>query len=703
MRASRRTPSFVSALGAALLCVAPVALAACGGGETPADEAVHATTEGHEIPAAPEPPEAHATQVDAAQVRTLGAGLPALPVGLTSFGLAAHDDAVYLLGGYFGRPHDYRAEHQSPTLYVLPAGASAWQELDALERGMQSVALVTVTRDRTRLHRVGGMQVRDGEGMFSVAEHAAYDPARGTWTELPPLPEPRSSHDAIAHGADLYVAGGWNLAGSPRHSEFATTLLRFDGERWHATESPLRRRAFGLAATTHHLVAIGGLGEDGVSQGVDVFDTRNGEWTEGPAFPGTRTGFGVAALGIGEDVFASSHDGVVRRWRVGSDAWEDVGVLAFPRFFHRMVPNGDGVAVVGGIGGMHTFGRTRVVERFVPGQRFEPVVVAFPFPGQTRNRQGVALDGDHLSFFGGNVSLGQHDFQPEHFAAEAWRVHLPSLAYDARAAYPVRRQSMTTVVLPGDQANPADVLSVAGFGHEVPGGGALPEDSVARTQAGILRYSGAEDAWAPFASLPVARSQIGTFVHDGTLYVLGGLDYDASREEGDQFRHLTEIVAMPLAAADRDQDDSHGPFRTLEVALPGPRRAFGGALLGDRYYLVGGMKEGFQLVDDCFAFDVPAQRFEPIACPARTRLNPRLVAVGQQLVLVGGTTELDDGSLGEDRSVEIYDPATNTWSVAPFELPFTPKHANAFAYGERLLVSSTHDEDGMLRLAFLPL
>ena len=38
------------------------------------------------------------------------------------------------------------------------------------------------------------------------------------------------------------------------------------------------------------------------------------------------------------------------------------------------------------------------------------------------------------------------------------------------------------------------------------------------------------------------------------------------------------------------------------------QHAFGGAALGDRYVMVGGMREGFQLVEDCAAFDLEVFR-----------------------------------------------------------------------------------------------
>ncbi|MCB9633341.1 MAG: hypothetical protein H6721_14575 [Sandaracinus sp.] len=631
--------------------------------------------------------------VDATQVRVDGA-LPPLPIGLTSFGLASLGDDLYLLGGYHGEPHRYEAAGQSADLWVLREGASVWERGPSLELGLQSVALVRVGQG---LHRVGGMKVEggvggpngDGDGSLrSVADHARFDAARGAWESLPPLPESRSSHDAIALGDDLYVVGGWRIDGAPTNGAYADSMLRFRDGAWEALDQPFRRRALAVAATSRHLIAIGGLGEGGVSQRVDVFDATSGEWSRGPDFPGAHTGFGVAAIASGDAVLASGNDGVLRRWQVGEDTWTDVGRLAFPRFFHRLATLEDGsVVAVGGIGGMHTHGRTRVVERMnADGSAPRAVLFELPWSGEAKNRQGMFVRGDHLYFFGGNDSLGQHDFDAEHFVDEGWRVHLPSLRVERRASYPVPRQTMSTIEV-GEHA----VYSLAGFGHAGPNEPASAE-TVAHTHPEIFAYDDAADVWTLRATLPVPRSQLAVAIHEGTLFVMGGLDYDPRRAEGDPFRHLTEIVAL---------DEGATELRTLQTAMPGGRRAFGHATHDGRWYVVGGMREEFQLVEECATFDFATERFEPLVCPRAPRLNPQLVNVDGKLVLVGGTTRLPSGELGEDRSIEVFDPATGTWSVAEAELPFTPKHAQAFAWNGRLLVVSTHDESDVLRLALL--
>jgi len=137
------------------------------------------------------------------------------------------------------------------------------------------------------------------------------------------------------------------------------------------------------------------------------------------------------------------------------------------------------------------------------------------------------------------------------------------------------------------------------------------------------------------------------------------------------------------------------------VAMPNPRRAFAGATLGDRYYMVGGMRDNFQLVDDCAVFDFTAKRFSPLTCPRATRLQAELVPLGGRLYLVGGSIKQSADDLKSDRSIEAFDPAANRWQLAVPELPFDTRQARAFAYGKHILVVSTHQTDAKMRVALV--
>ncbi len=297
-----------------------------------------------------------------------------------------------------------------------------------------------------------------------------------------------------------------------------------------------------------------------------------------------------------------------------------------------------------------------------------------PYPGEAKNRQAIFVQDDFLYLFGGNDSLDQHDFEPESFTAEGWRLHLPSMQFERIVDFPARRQTMATMVVDGRG------LAVGGFGHD---------GETATSFADAFQFDFALQEWSPFAALPRGRTQFGMAAHDDTLWVVGGLNYDSTREGEAAFDHVTNLLVS------RAESPS---FETSAVTLSGPRRAFAGATLGDRYFMVGGMKGGFALVDDCQVFDLASRSFSPMTCPAHPRLGGDLLAVGERLYLVGGSTRSDEG-MQSALSIEVYHPTTEEWSTALEELPFDTRHMRALVYGHRILLVSTHFEEARIRVA----
>jgi len=142
-------------------------------------------------------------------------------------------------------------------------------------------------------------------------------------------------------------------------------------------------------------------------------------------------------------------------------------------------------------------------------------------------------------------------------------------------------------------------------------------------------------------------------------------------------------------------------LRPLEVELPGSRRAFASTSLDGKLYVVGGMRENFQPTENCAGvIEVASARFRPIACPSTARFSADLVVLGGRLYLLGGTIAGTDDE-NAARAIEVYDPATDSWTLSPATIPFDPRHVRAFAHAGRILVASTHAEDRALRLAWI--
>ena len=607
-----------------------------------------------------------------------------LPAPVTSFGAAAWGEHLYVLGGYRGESHHYTAEGQSASLGRLHVASGAWEELAGLERGLQSAALVA---HEGTLIRVGGLYAQHSpddadeaaDRLRSTNEVARYDIASGRWTNLPPLPTPRSSHMAAVLDHVLYVAGGWDLDHDPATARWATTVealdLRNTDMGWRSIEAPFQLRGVGVAAASGQLVVVGGMDPIGVPQRVThLFNPRDAGWTRGPELPASP--FGAAAAAVGNDVVVTGMDGVVHVLTPGEAAWRSAGSVLFPRFFHQNVAVNGQVFAVGGTAGMDVNDRIPHVERVWPAP--EPVLLTVDYTGPTKNRQGMVVLDDWLYLFGGNTSHGQHDFAPENFSHDARRLHLPTLRWEPLQPYPENRQTMAVIA-----TDDTHFVSVGGFGIPDAGG-----EAVAHNESFV--YDVTAGTWSPAPALGLGRTQFAlTRAPSGELLVMGGLNYDPSREGMAAFQHLTTVEQRALDGA---------AFTDAGFALPRVRRAFGGEALGERFFLVGGMRDNFQLVSECEVFSFTTRDFAPMACPSETRLTPQLVALGERLVLVGGSV-VSGQDATSTRAIEVYDTETNTWAASELTLPFESTHVRAFAYRDRVLVVTTHDApDGQLRV-----
>lgn len=300
---------------------------------------------------------------------TTAAKFPPLPVPVASFGGAVHDGWLYVYSGHTGGAHEHSRENLLQKFVRLKLdGGTQWQELP-MQTPLQGHPLVA---HGEYLYRAGGMVARNApdeeDELYSVDEFSRFDPRSNEWHTMPPLPEPRSSHDAVVLGDTLYVIGGWVLDG-PGHGEWHATAWAFDladpdGTWEPLPEPPFARRALAVAHWHGKVVALGGMTDAGeVSSAVDFYDPATHQWTPGPELPGNPdeesphgniAGFGVSAWNLNVRLYASGVSGVVYQLADDGRAWREVATLKTPRFFHRLLPGPDGsLLAVGGASFTH--------------------------------------------------------------------------------------------------------------------------------------------------------------------------------------------------------------------------------------------------------------------------------------------------------------------------------------------------------------
>jgi Kelch motif protein len=604
-----------------------------------------------------------------------------LPEAISSFGAASHGGYLYLFGGHTGRAHAHSRENLSHAFRRRRLeGAGDWESLPG-GRALQGTALVSAPEG---LIRIGGLSALNApekdEDLRSTASVQIFDPSKWHWRSLPDLPQPRSSHDAVLVGRKLWVLGGWNLQGSSEGTWTRDALvLDLDAPQrgWRKQAQGWVRRAAAAASWKGKVLALGGLDEEAeISRRVDVFDPATQVWSRGPELPGA--GFGCSAFETADGLFVSIMDGRLLRLSDDGSRWESQTRLAYPRFFHRLVPAGEGrLAFIGGASRLGHLANLEFIETGAESPAWRTLHLRIPYTGRARNRQAAVVRKTSVELFGGNDSLGQHEFEPDNFCDEAWSLDLGSLRFRPLLDLPVKRQTWAPV-----RNHLGDTILLGGFGHD-------GREAVSHADVFSKGLRSTQLEAAGFR-LPLPMTQFGSAVWGGRLWLFGGLDYDPAREDA-EFRHLFEIRSTPL--------EKPGDYRLSAARFEVGRRAFGGGVIGDRYYVIGGMTDDFALVSDCRAFDFKTESFVDIP-DATPRISPKTAVFEDRLFVIGGSSP-EGKRFRPNPKLEVFDPARGTWETVLESLPFSAKHLHLLSLKQGLLILSTHNEDGQADLLFV--
>ncbi len=593
---------------------------------------------------------------------------------LTSFGAAIVGEHLYVFSGHDGAAEAFGADALADHFRRIKFDDSdaEWEEL-AKHDPAQSTALVT---DGTHLYRIGGLTFLnrgDEETNFKSTTHfARYDIEKNEWTDLAPLPEPRSSLDAAVLDRSIYVAGGWNLQGaSSRDAHWYENILRFDLDKpeagWQSLDGPgYVSRAISLAAHDGKIYMIGGIGKEGVTRKVSVFDPADGSWSEGPELkPDSRSaGFATSSFATGGKLYVTGGSGVLYRLSGDAKDWEIADSLIYPRMFLRLLPASETRLVA--LGGTSSIGgRMAIVESIdvsAKPQAFKTVRWSVQFDGRAKQSQVLVPHGSKLYAFGGNASRSPHDFTEEMFLNEAFAFDIANRTFEKLPDVPRTLQSGGGVAY-SQTSEHSKIILAGGLGMKGDQFGAIQD---------ILTFDPEAKKWTSSpVSLPEPRSMFRAATHDDALWFFGGAG------AGEDGRGLTTSVLHWWG-------DESEVAALPKVDVPTPRRSFGGATLKDEYYLVGGLVKGSDPAESVDVFHFEDRSWRQAAAPKVPRIFPSLAEANGKLYLFGGFTKADD-HFTPAPSLEVYDPAKDEWTTLAEKLDNIPPSMNMVAFGGRLL------------------
>jgi len=290
--------------------------------------------------------------------RSLSAWRLNLPDPITSFGACKEGGYIYVYGGHVGDAHVYSKETHSKSFVRLnlKSEKKTWEKLP-FNDSLQGFGMAAY---KGRVYVSGGSQATNDDGaesnLSSLDKVSVFDTRKKVWSDLTPLPEPRSSHEMVAHDGKLFIVGGWHMAdgkGVEWHNHGLVADLSDDPITWEKLpETDWVVRANSAAIVKDNLYVVGGLNDEGTTNAVQKLNLESNEWSEISDFPGTNRikAFGSASTELGGKLLVSPFSYQPRFYDESNSSWHATqSKVKEKRFFHRIVPlNKTKVLFIGG-------------------------------------------------------------------------------------------------------------------------------------------------------------------------------------------------------------------------------------------------------------------------------------------------------------------------------------------------------------------
>jgi len=395
-----------------------------------------------------------------------------------------------------------------PWVHRYDDSTNVWTELAPLPTPRSHFEGATVVRDG-RVVILGGRN-RSG-GHESVSDVTEYDPEADRWVALPPLPKPLHSPWAALIGNRILVGLGGTEAANPNNREMWS-----EGTAAHPWQPvlppPVALGEVSAAAIGNRLYLLGGGAEWtlGLDLGTgrwdlpDQHDTRpaRGHHHAAEVWEGRLYLFGGLRRGAGT---VQIFDPAANRWRFGPSLPYEGGSIASALI-------GSHIYLAGGTGAQGTFGDAL---RFDPATETFTAIAPMPRP---RNHAAAATDGRRFFIFGGRgpgsgdhneVANGFDDVQIYDPATNTWQVS--GEGDSAPVPLPQARGGMGKAVFDGRE------FWVFG-GETLDGAGADRHGVYDRVDI----YDPVANRWRSGPSMPAPRHGIYPVLVGDRVFLIGG-------------------------------------------------------------------------------------------------------------------------------------------------------------------------------------
>jgi len=497
-----------------------------------------------------------------------------------------------------------------------------------------------IARSRTVL---GALLVVVLLAVGALARARDASPGHFGWSDLAPLPLDRTEAQGLVTNGKLYLFGGF--ADADYRATTRSDVYDPAADRWsRLADMPLALSHAAQVADGERIYLIGGYVGDNPGPSTDrvlIYNTRTDTWSYGPPLPEPR-GAGTAAIagrsihffgGAVRAAGTTAADDKTEHFALsldGGTGWARLAPLPAGRNHLGSVALRGKIYVLGG-----------QLDRYEGTTSQRRVDVYDPASGRWSRAADLPVGRSHvgasaLAAHGRIVVLGGST--DDGAAGEASSA---VYAYD-----PATNVWLRMADLPGGRKTP--VAGYSGNRLLVAGGGI-------GSPTNTMWAAALPDRWEAQAAMPLALGEVAGGIVGDTLYLVG---------EGD-----AATLAYDLGANRWSGGLARRPF-------PGSHHT--AEVVGSRLYLFGGLDGGSR---------GKVQIYDPAADRWSLGAGMPFAAGSSATATINGKVYLAGGIVGDRTTAQaaVYDPATNSWqALAP--MPQGRNHAAAATDGRRLWV-----------------
>jgi len=189
----------------------------------------------------------------------------------------------------------------------------------------------------------------------------------------------------------------------------------------------------------------------------------------------------------------------------------------------------------------------------------------------------------------------------------------------------------------------------------------------------LYEYHLALDEWIEKTPMPTARFNLASACVENKIYVIGG-DYLLDKNEM--------------------YDPASDTWQTL-APMPCPRQHIKAAVVDNKIYIIGGLESSSTVSTKNQVYDPQTNTWQELAPIPKSKHNYSTVVYNDKIYIFGGDTQ-DGGDIwAQTSSVEVYDPATNSWDTAA-PLPTFRFNPGIGIINDKIIITGGYSDDEVI-------